>query len=149
MSLFAELSRRNVLRMAGLYGPGRIPRQSDLAQGLQIPARPDAYLNLIHIDDAAQAVCAAADHAAPSDLYVVSDGCPVLRRDFYGELARLTGSPPPTFAELPSSIASDDRRTRTDDKRVSNRRMLAELAVQLEHPTYRDGLASILAAGRS
>ena len=35
----------------------------------------------------------------PPQLYVVSDGQPVLRGDYYRELARLVGAPPPQFVE--------------------------------------------------
>ena len=81
------------LRFAGLYGPGRLPRIADLRAGLPIAADPDSWLNLIHIDDAADVVCRVAAAPSPRGLYVVADGHPVRRRDWYGTLATLTGSP--------------------------------------------------------
>ena len=51
-----------VLRFAGLYGPGRtVRRRSILERGEPIPGDPQKFLNLIHIDDAAQAAAAALD----------------------------------------------------------------------------------------
>ena len=85
------------LRFAGLYGPGRLPRVADLKAGLPIAADPDSWLNLIHVDDAAAVVCKVADAASPRGLYVVADGHPVRRRDWYGTLAKLTGSPEPRW----------------------------------------------------
>jgi len=85
------------LRFAGLYGPGRLPRVADLKAGLPIAADPDSWLNLIHVDDAAAVVCTVADAASPRGLYVVADGHPVRRRDWYGTLAKLTGSPEPRW----------------------------------------------------
>jgi nucleoside-diphosphate-sugar epimerase len=85
------------LRFAGLYGPGRLPRVADLKAGLPIAADPDSWLNLIHVDDAAEVVCTVADAASPRGLYVVADGHPVRRRDWYGTLAKLTGSPEPRW----------------------------------------------------
>jgi nucleoside-diphosphate-sugar epimerase len=137
----ALAARSVVLRCAGLYGPGRIPRLDDLRQGKPIAAAPDVYLNLIHIDDAAAATCAAAEHAAPSRLYLVSDGEPVLRRDFYGEIARRLQLAPPTFVP-PADAAS--RRAGGDNKRINSERMLRELSVPLQFPDYRAGLAAIL-----
>ena len=45
-----------VLRLAGLYGQGRVPHEPDIATGRSIHGSADAYLNLIHVDDAAQTI---------------------------------------------------------------------------------------------
>ena len=57
-----------VLRFSGLYGPGRIVRRAMIESGEPIPGDPDKYLNLVHIDDAAQAVVAALDAADAVEL---------------------------------------------------------------------------------
>ena len=49
--------------LGGLYGPGRIPSRRDLLAGRPIAVPVAGYLNLIHIEDAARAVVAAADNA--------------------------------------------------------------------------------------
>ena len=46
-----------VLRLAGIYGPGRLPRVSDIRENKPIPADPDSWLNLIHVDDAVSVIC--------------------------------------------------------------------------------------------
>src|SRR5262245_43756932 len=48
--------RAIILRLAGLYGPGRIPRSADLIAGQPIDAPSQGWLNLIHVGDAAQIV---------------------------------------------------------------------------------------------
>lgn len=121
------------LRFAGLYGPGRLPRLADLRAGHPLAVDPDTWLNLIHIDDAAATVVAAGDAAGPSPLYVVADGRPVRRRDWYERLATLAGAPPPTWG---SAVP----RSRGGDKRVDSSRMVHELGVRLEHP---DALAAL------
>src|SRR5205085_2001884 len=40
-----------VLRLAGLYGPGRIPRAEEIKAGLPIDAPARGWLNLIHVED--------------------------------------------------------------------------------------------------
>ncbi|MEY3204989.1 MAG: hypothetical protein RLZZ21_1320 [Planctomycetota bacterium] len=115
------------LRFAGLYGPGRLPRLDDLRAGRPIAADPDTWLNLIHVDDAARIVCAVADAGVPQPLYVVSDGHPVLRRDWYGRLAAVTGCPAPTWD--PSAP-----RVRGADKRVNPALLFRDLGITLEHP---------------
>jgi len=60
--LFSQPSGRDavVLRLAGLYGPGRVPHSADVAAGRWIAGSTRAFVNLIHVDDAARAVVAAA-----------------------------------------------------------------------------------------
>ena len=82
-----------VLRLAGLYGPGRLPRTADLLAGQPLVVSPGCYVNLIHVDDAAAVVLAAEAHARPPATYVVSDGRPVQRREYLRCLAELLGVP--------------------------------------------------------
>lgn len=131
------------LRLAGLYGPGRIPRRAALMAGEIIPAPSEGYLNLIHVDDAARVVLAAEAQAPLPRLYLVSDGHPPSRAEYYAELARLVGGPPPKFA--PPEPGSPAALRAESNKRIGNRRMLEELGVELEYPTYRQGLAAIVA----
>ena len=84
--------RAIILRMAGIYGPGRIPRQKELQAGVPIEAPSEGYLNLIHVDDAASAVIAAERQAPLPALYCVSDGHPVIRGEYFRELAELLGA---------------------------------------------------------
>jgi nucleoside-diphosphate-sugar epimerase len=136
-----------VLRLAGLYGPGRIPRAADLKAGRPIDAPAGGWLNLIHLDDAARIVLLAEQRAAPPSTFVVSDGQPVQRADYFAELARLLDAPPPRFVDPPADAAASQRAT--SDKRVNPRRMLAELKPRLFYPSYREGLAVIVADERA
>ncbi len=133
-------SRGIVLRLAGIYGPGRLPRRADLAAGapLRVPAKNMA--NLIHVNDAATVVLAAESRAPLPQTYLVSDGHPVLRREYLAYLAELLNLPPLQFAEAGDVLLTGKENRRGGDKRVGNRRMLAELGVALAYPTYRQGL---------
>jgi putative transcription antitermination factor YqgF len=121
------------LRFAGLYGPDRLPRLADLRAARPIAADPDSWLNLIHIDDAAAVVVAASDAVSPKLLYVVSDGRPVLRRDWYGRVAELAGAPSPTW-----DVSAP--RSRGGDKRVDPSLVQADLGIEFSYP---DALAAI------
>ena len=127
------------LRFAGLYGPDRLPRLDDLKAGRPIAADPESWLNLIHIDDAAAIVCAVAAAAAPQPLYVVSDGHPVLRSDWYGHLAAITGSPPPAWEpSLPKARGGAD-------KRVDPALLFRDLPIALAHPDPLRGIEAVMA----
>ena len=115
------------LRFAGLYGPERLPRIADLVAGRPLAVDPDSWLNLIHVDDAAAIVCAIAAAKSPASLYVVSDGHPVRRRDWYDHIASCLGSPPPTWDTAAP-------RSRGADKRVDPSRIFRDLPLRLAHP---------------
>ena len=135
--------RSLILRLAGIYGPGRIPRSADLIAGKSIDAPAAGWLNLIHVEDAARIVLLAEERVALPRTYVVSDGQPVQRGDYYVELARLLNAPPPRFTDPPPNSPAAVRAA--SDKRVQPRRMFGELRPQLLYPSYREGLAAIVA----
>ena len=98
-------SRGIILRLGGIYGPGRIPFLDKLRAGEPIPAHSEGHLNLIHVDDAAAVMVLAADEptsnrgGAPATprIYCVCDGQPVQRGDYYREVARRIGVVEPEF----------------------------------------------------
>lgn len=140
-SRFAD--RLFVLRLAGIYGPNRVPRIQSLADGAPIAANPDGFLNLIQVDDAARIVDAVATQAEAPNVYCVTDGSPCRRRDFLGLAAELMQLPPPTF--VAEREPSDLGGRRGGDKRVSSRKLFADLAIALDFPSYETGLADAIA----
>jgi nucleoside-diphosphate-sugar epimerase len=134
--------RTIILRLAGIYGPVRIPRVKELQAGAAIAAPAQGYLNLIHVDDAAQIVLLAEERAAPPALYCVSDGQPVVRAEYYRELAQLVSAPAPHFIDpVPHSPAAQRVGS---DKRVANARLMKDLSPRLLYPSYREGLQAIV-----
>jgi nucleoside-diphosphate-sugar epimerase len=129
--------RGTALRFAGLYGPDRLPRLDDLKAGRPIAADPDSWLNLVHVDDAARIVVAVAAAPHARQLYVVSDGHPVRRRDWYAHLAARIGSPPPTF-----DTAAE--RTRGADKRVDPSLLFRDIPLTLAYPDSFRGIDAIV-----
>lgn len=139
-SVFA--SSHTILRLAGLYGPGRVPRRADIVDGLPIRVPPDSLINLVHIDDAVEAVIVSSQTPHGQGTFVIADGQPVMRRDYYGLFATLVGAPDPTFIQ-PADGAHVTQRS-SASKRMSNRKMIEKLKVSLRYPDYRSGLKSIV-----
>ena len=136
--------RSVILRLAGLYGPGRLPPLADLSSGAPLAVPADSLVNLIHVEDAATAVLAAESRAQPPCMYLVSDGHPIDRRRYLSHLAELSGLPPPRFCDS-STAAVGARSRRAGNKRISNARLVAELGVAFAYPTYLEGLAASVA----
>jgi nucleoside-diphosphate-sugar epimerase len=132
-----------ILRFSGIYGPGRLLRRTTIEAGAPLVADADKWLNLIHVDDGAAAVLAAEAYAQPGAVYNICDDQPVRRRDFYTEMARLLGAPPPHFTPPPPDRPAPPHETA--NRRIANRRMRDELKVELHYPEYRQGLAASVA----
>jgi nucleoside-diphosphate-sugar epimerase len=145
VQLEAENALRNaadetcVLRLSGLYGPGRT-RLIRQALRMRPYLKPDIWSNQIHRDDVAGAVSfLASQPAPPPPLLLVSDDRPALRREIFGWVRATAGLPDGCYDEDHPVRATRDR----GSKRVSNAR-LRSLGFQLRYSDYRSGLAPFL-----
>ena len=139
----SEFSDRLViLRLAGIYGPERIPRIASIQKGEPINSPRRGYINLIHVDDAVQAVVAASRYEGMPAMFVIGDDEPVIRSDYFGFVAEKLNAPPVSFTEpeVDSHVVS----RAMADKRIRNSRMRMELGFDLKYPTYREGITAIL-----
>ncbi len=130
-----------VLRLAGIYGPGRIPLAAKLRAGEPLAVPRQGHLNLAHVVDIARMIELVFDQAMQHPLYVFSDGQPVQREEFYRHLARLCGLHDPEFL---APEATDPRARRATNKRINPSRILAETHFEFRFPDYRAGLANAL-----
>jgi nucleoside-diphosphate-sugar epimerase len=126
-----------VLRLAGIYGPGRIPRVDDVIAGRPIASPQTGYLNLIHVADAAAAAISSWQNSRQRT-YVVSDDQPVIRGDFYCTIAKQFNAPQPIFVSPPAGAAVNRRAT--SNKRVWNRALKRDLLPKLTYPTFVAGI---------
>ncbi len=127
-----------VVRLAGLYGPGRLLLVDQLRSGAaEVTAGRAEYLNLVHRDDAAGLLAHLAGVADPAPLYLGVDWEPAERSALLGWLAERLGVAPPR-------VVADRRGGRHGgNKRCSNRRLLDSGHV-FRFPTWRDGYADLL-----
>ncbi len=133
-----------ILRLSGLYGPGRIIRRDSLLRGEPIATNPDAWLNLVHIDDAAAAVVAAlkSPNLTGLQLVNVTDDQPGPRRRYYELAAQLLDAPAPQFLPDSDPLEAGARR------RISNARLKSLFLPALTYPTIEQGLPAALADER-
>jgi len=126
--------RANLLRLSGLYGPGRNWPVERVRSG-QIALGPGdgTWLNLCHLDDAVVAVLAVLERGVPGRVYHASDAEPVRRRDLVTWVAGRLGIPPP---RLPAGGSGPT----LPDRRIHAERTRADLGTSLRHPTFREGL---------
>lgn len=135
----SDASTFNILRLAGIYGPGRLLSRIDsLQSGTPITGRGDSWLNLIHVDDAVTAVTTCATKGTSGTIYNVADDRPIRRSEYFELLAELVGAPTPSFDPNQSSA----RGSGGLNKRIANRRLREELGWMPNYPSIETGLRS-------
>lgn len=123
-----------VLRLAGLYGPGRMQWLERLRAGQVVAPRTlPHWANRIHVDDAAAAVVHLLQLDDPLPLYLGVDNTPLPLNVLYDHLAGLIGAPPADDGPAPVGVGS---------KRLSNARLRASGFVP-QWPDARDGYAAL------
>lgn len=135
-----------VLRVPGIYGPGRLPLDR-LRRG-EPALRPEdsGPGNRIHVDDLVTA-CVAALERLVSGAFNVTDGNPATTTEFLQRAAAIAGlAPPPlvALAEAPGRISAGMLAFLRQSRRVDNRRMREELGVELRYARLDDGIAASL-----
>ncbi|ROS52326.1 NAD-dependent epimerase/dehydratase family protein [Frigoribacterium sp. PhB118] len=130
-----------VLRLGGIYGPGRerlITQVRDGDARLAEPAGSSPHTNRVHRDDAAAAIVHLTTTSAPTDvLYVGVDDEPARLDDVLAFVADELGSPVPPSAPPRGRQAGGD-------KRLSNAR-LRGTGFTFEYPTFREGYRAVIA----
>ena len=134
-------SRSVVLRLAGIYGPSRIPRMATIQNRKWSELDPAGYINLIHVDDAAAAVCEIARQKISAETFLVSDGNPPQRSDFYEYIAGRLGVGPILW---PGSLETGSLQRSGASKRISNRGLLERTGINLAYPNFRLGIDQAL-----
>ena len=128
-----EFLRKNngaiVLRVAGIYGPGRNPIDW-IRQGRVGLSRK--YVNLIHVEDLAAICLLALDKGKPGEAYSISDGQP---RTWHEICA--------TAQQLWDVTAAAANEVHSPGKRISNAKLRADLGYTLKHSDLYDSLAMI------
>ena len=143
----------DLMRAGGIYGPGRSPFDDLRAGTARRVLRPGHVFSRIHRDDIAQAVCAAIAQdlpPAPRVLHLVDDE-PAESAEVIAHAACLLGMDPPPatpFAEARARMSPMALSFWAENRRVANAATRAALGIAWLHPTYREGLAAILAEER-
>ena len=137
----------HVFRLAGIYGPGRGPFKKVRDGSARRIIKPGQVFSRIHVDDIALTLQASMAKPNPGQIYNVCDNDPAPPEDVIGHAAQLLGLPlPPEIAYDAADMSPMARSFYGESKKVSNQRIRQELGVALLYPSYREGLAALLAA---
>ena len=125
--IIGELPHSCILRLSGIYGPGReIARRTRFFSGKEVAGSGDKLTNHIHRDDIVRAIAWAASTRA-TGIYNVSNDSHPTRAELYGRLCEEQGIPLPRWD-------SSQPAKRSGDKRISNEKIKSE-GFTFAHPT--------------
>ena len=130
---------RVVLRLAGIYGPGRHHLLEQVKSG-EAAGRAESHLNLAYREDITAAVWAAWRAPAGARIYNVADDGAATKGEVVAWLAARLGVGLPRFTGVPAG----GRRAVTPDRIIANDRLKSELGWRPGCPTFRDGYEKIL-----
>jgi nucleoside-diphosphate-sugar epimerase len=134
----------SVFRLPGIYGPGRSAFDRLRDGKARRIVQPGHVFCRAHRDDIATGVLASIERPRAGGIYNLVDDEPAPGEAVIEHAARLLGvEPPPLTTDVPAASA----RFYAENRRVANALAKAELGWRPSYPTYREGLAAILAGG--
>lgn len=133
-----------ILRIAGIYGPGRLPMER-LAGGQAVADVTSGPGNRIHVDDLVAAAVAVGD-MKQGGTWNVCDGNPLPTAEFNDLVADLAGLPRPRRVPPDSPELSEGMRSfLVESRRVDNRKLLAVPGFRLRYADPAEGIRASLA----
>jgi len=140
----AACRRWFILRLAGIYGPGRHHLVDQLTAGAPVINGSGAHhLNLAHRDDIVSAIlaCLAAPKEVTNEIFNVADQHPARRDEVVHWLAERLNRPVPVFD---GSAGIRRGGVPMADRRISSAKIQRVLRWQPGYPDYRSGYVKLL-----
>lgn len=138
-----------VLRLSGIYGPGRNAVRDALAGRARMLIKPGQVFNRIHVDDIGTATALAAECRFEGVLNV-SDDEPAPPQDVIRHAHALVDrAAPPAIDFADADVSPMARSFYAENKRVDNALSKRALGLRYAYPDYRAGLAGLVDGERA
>jgi len=136
----------NIVRLPGIYGPGRSVFDRLRSGRAKRIIKSGQVFSRCHVDDIARGLKVIIARGITGQTLHLCDEEPAPPQDVTAYGADLLGvSPPPATAFENAELSDMARSFYSECKRVSNTATKAKLGWEPEYPSYREGLAAILA----
>jgi nucleoside-diphosphate-sugar epimerase len=145
----ARGAEADILRLAGIYGPGRNALVNLRRGEARRIIKRDQVFNRAHVDDIAQISSLALTRGLKGAIWNVADEEPAPPQDVIAYAAELLGlRPPPEEPFEAAALSPMAQEFYADNKRVSIAKAKGLLGFQPAYPTYREGLKALAEAER-
>lgn len=141
-------SRMCILRVPGIYAADRLPIERLQKATPALNAEEDVYTNHIHADDLARIIARALFRARPCRVYHAVDDSDMKMGDYFDTVADAFGLPHPPRqprAVLQAQVSPMLLSFMSESRRLSNRRLKAELGFRFRYADVQAALAEITA----
>lgn len=139
-----------IFRLAGIYGPGRNALQRMKAGKSSTVYKEGQYFSRIHVADIALALMQSLRSPTPGETFNLADDLPCNTCDVDNFAADLLHLDRPEMIPYDKASLSDmAREFYESNRRVSNAKLKRILLSQLQYPSYKEGLRSILSSEMS
>ncbi len=135
-----------ILRVAGIYGPGKLPLKRILAGTPIVRAEDSPYSNRIHTDDLLEICIKAGVDTSINGIFNCADGQPTTMYDYFIKVARthqLAEPPAITLAQATTQLSAGMLSYMSESRRVDNGKLLRHFKLSLKYPDLTAGLAAI------
>jgi nucleoside-diphosphate-sugar epimerase len=148
MDVFASIDvPLAVLRLSGIYGPGRNPLRAAMDGTARRLVKPGQVFNRIRVEDIAEATAFLAG-GMHGGIFNVTDDEPAPPQDVVAHACMIAGVPLPPEQEFATAELTPMARSfYGENKRVSNAKLKA-LGFAFRHPDYRVSLQDLWQGGR-
>jgi nucleoside-diphosphate-sugar epimerase len=144
----ARGAEADILRLAGIYGPGRNTLVNLRRGEARRIVKPGQVFNRAHVDDIAEMSRLVLTRGIKGEIWNVADDEPAPPQDVIAYAAALIGvDPPPEEPFDGAKLSPMAREFYADNKRVSIAKAKALLGFKPAYPTYREGLRALAEAG--
>ncbi len=138
----------DIIRLAGIYGPGRSAFDDLRAGTARRMIKPGHQFGRIHRDDIGRAVAEAMRQDRPTGRRVLNltDDVPSESAVVIVEAARLMGVPPPpavAFADAAPAMSPMALSFWAENRKVRGEKTQQALGLRWSYPSFREGLAAI------
>ncbi|NNE40977.1 MAG: SDR family oxidoreductase [Marinicaulis sp.] len=133
-----------IYRLPGIYGPGRSAIDTVRSGNAKRIYKPGQVFNRMHVDDIARVLATSLHELITPELVNLSDDEPSPPQDVIEYACSLLGVEPPPLVPIEQAQLSPMAASfYTDNKRISNALMKKTFGLDLEYPSYREGLRAI------
>ncbi len=139
-----------ILRVAGIYGPDKLPLERLRKRLPMISAQDAPWTNRIHADDLVATCLVAMQRGVDGEVYNACDDAPGKMTDYFNQVADLAGLARPdiiSLDEAETTLSAGLLSYLRESRRVSNAKLHDQLGINLRYPTLQDGLADCFKEG--
>ena len=136
----------HIFRLSGIYGEeGRNPLEKIVQAHVDIIYKPNQYFSRIHVADIVNILSRSMQNPSPGEIFNLADDLPSPPDEVLQYAYKLLGkTPPEAILHEQATLSEMGKAFYAESRRVKNDKVKAFYGLNLQYPTYKEGLQAIL-----